>query len=84
MFVSIPTRSKPGLRWATPMLFAATWLAYLWASTRSEAVRRGLMNEWGALSGGLVSSSPEWPCDNMRGLDPLSRESDGDAANFLD
>ncbi len=44
MFVSIPTRSKPDLRWATPMLFAATWLAYLWASTRSAAVRRGLIS----------------------------------------
>ncbi|HST45705.1 MAG TPA: rhomboid family intramembrane serine protease [Luteimonas sp.] len=54
MFVSIPTRSRPGLRWATPMLFAAMWLVYLWASTRTDAVQRGLMIEWGALSGGLA------------------------------
>ena len=37
-----------------------------------------------ALSGGLVSPAPERPCDDMRGLNPLSRKSDGDAADFLD
>ena len=37
-----------------------------------------------ALSGGLVSSTPEGPCDDMCGLDPLSSESDDDAADFLD
>jgi hypothetical protein len=36
------------------------------------------------LSGGLVSSAPERPCDDVCGLDPLPSESDGDAANFLD
>jgi hypothetical protein len=36
------------------------------------------------LSGGLVSSAPERPCDDVCGLDPLSSESDGDAADFLD
>jgi hypothetical protein len=36
------------------------------------------------LSGGLVSSTPERPCDDVRGLDPLSSEPDGDAADFLD
>jgi hypothetical protein len=37
-----------------------------------------------SLSDRLVSSSPERPCDDVRGLDPLSSEPDGDAANFLD
>jgi len=36
------------------------------------------------LSGGLVSSAPERPCDDVCGLDPLSSEPDGDAPNFLD
>jgi hypothetical protein len=40
--------------------------------------------EMGALSDRLVSSTPEWPCDDVCGLDPLSSESDGDAADFLD
>ena len=56
MFVSIPTHSRPALRWATPLLFAILWLAYLWASTRPEAVQRALMTEWGALSGGLAAA----------------------------
>ena len=51
MFVSLPTRSRPSLRWATPLLFALLWLAYLWASTRSDAAQRGLLLDWGALAG---------------------------------
>ncbi len=52
MFVALPTRSKPSLRWATPLLFAVLWLAYLWASTRPGVSQRNLLLEWGALSGG--------------------------------
>lgn len=52
MFVQIPTRKKAGVRWATPLLFALLWAAYLWASTRSEQVERGLIQSWGALTGG--------------------------------
>jgi hypothetical protein len=37
-----------------------------------------------ALGDRLVSSAPERPCDDVCGLDPLSRESDRDAADFLD
>jgi hypothetical protein len=40
--------------------------------------------EVGTLSGDLVSSAPERPCDDVRGLNPLSGEPDGDAADFLD
>jgi len=38
----------------------------------------------GALSGGLVSSAPERPCDDVCGLNPLSSKSDSNAADFLD
>jgi len=37
-----------------------------------------------ALSNRLVGSTPERPCDDVCGLNPLSSESDGDAADFLD
>jgi|SRR5450631_19532 hypothetical protein len=40
--------------------------------------------EVSALSDGLVSSAPERPCDDVCGLDALSSESGGDAADFLD
>lgn len=43
-----------------------------------------LLFEVGALSGGLVGSTPERPCDDVCGLDTLPSESDGDAADFLD
>lgn len=52
MFVALPTRSRPTHRWATPLLFAVLWLAYLWASTRSAPAQRDLLLEWGALTGG--------------------------------
>ncbi|MEO6517982.1 MAG: rhomboid family intramembrane serine protease [Pseudoxanthomonas sp.] len=57
MFLSLPSRKRPALRWATPLLFAALWLAFLWAATRHEAGRDSLLLTWGALSGGL--SAPE-------------------------
>lgn len=52
MFVQLPSRKKPGLRWATPLLFALLWGAYLWASTRPQAQQQGLIQDWGALTGG--------------------------------
>ena len=52
MFVSIPTRQHNTLRWATPLLFALLWGAYLWASTRPESARRLWLLDWGALTGG--------------------------------
>ncbi|QDW66589.1 rhomboid family intramembrane serine protease [Luteimonas granuli] len=70
MFVSIPTRSIPTLRWATPLLCAVLWVVHLWASTRPEAVEQALMARWGALTGGLLG--PQGPmaswADGERGL----------------
>lgn len=52
MFVALPTRIRRTLRWATPLLFAALWLAYLWASTRPNSAQHTLLLDWGALTGG--------------------------------
>ena len=51
MFVSIPTRTRSTLRWATPMLVALLWLAWLWAATRPDDSQAALLLEWGALAG---------------------------------
>jgi membrane associated rhomboid family serine protease len=59
MFVSLPSRKKPALRWATPVLFAALWVAFLWAATRPIAAHDNLLLDWGALSGGL-SAPQDW------------------------
>jgi hypothetical protein len=37
-----------------------------------------------ALSGSLVSSAPRRPCDDVCGLNTVTSESDGNAADFLD
>ena len=52
MFVSVPTRSQASLRWATPLLAALLWAAFVWAVTRPDASQRALMLDWGALAGG--------------------------------
>jgi hypothetical protein len=54
----------------------------LWVRTLALQLR--FCFEVRSLSDRLVSSSPERPCDDVRGLDPLSSEPDGDAADFLD
>lgn len=56
MFVSTPSRRTFDLRWATPLLVALLWGAFLWASTRTDDAQRGLLLDWGALSGGLQAS----------------------------
>lgn len=54
MFVSTPARSRSTLRWATPLLVALLWGAFVWMGTRTDDVQRVLLLEWGALSGGLL------------------------------
>lgn len=53
MFVSLPTRSHLAPRWATPLLLASMWLAFLWSINRPVAARDALWMDWGALSGGI-------------------------------
>jgi membrane associated rhomboid family serine protease len=55
MFVSLPTRSKPGLRWATPLLAVLLWLAFVLANMGTGPEQRALIVSWGALSGGLLA-----------------------------
>lgn len=66
MFVSLPSRKKPSLRWATPALFVTLWLAFLWAAMQPDPTRSRLLQEWGALSGGLTSL-PAWLADLQDG-----------------
>ena len=39
MFVSLPRRHRPSLRWACPLLFGLLWLAFFWYSTRTPAAQ---------------------------------------------
>lgn len=56
MFVGIDNRKKTTFRWATPLLFAALWLAYVVVATRAPALREGTPLDWGVLSGGLKTT----------------------------
>jgi membrane associated rhomboid family serine protease len=55
MFVAIPARQKPGVRWATPLLLSLLGMAWLWTLAQEPAAQRTLLLEWGALSGALVA-----------------------------
>lgn len=53
MFVPLPTRSRPSVRWATPLLLLASSAVFVWASSQPGAAQRALLLDWGALAGGL-------------------------------
>lgn len=55
MFVALPPRRKPVIRWATPLLFAGLWACFISLQLAPETVERRWVTEWGALSGGLAS-----------------------------
>jgi len=55
VFVALPPRRKPVIRWATPLLFAVLWACFISLQVAPEAVERRWITEWGALSGGLAS-----------------------------
>lgn len=59
MFVSIPSRERAPLRWATPTLFALLWLCFVVVEILPGQDQRRLLMEWGALSGGLANPQ-EW------------------------
>ena len=60
MFVSLPSRKKSAVRWATPLLFATLWAAFLWSISRPGDARRSLWMDWGALSTGLTRPLDWW------------------------
>lgn len=57
MFVAMPTRRKPGWRWATPLLGALMVGTYIWiALLPDDAAWRDTLLRWGTLSGSVT----EW------------------------
>ena len=64
MFVSLPTRTRPTLRWATPLLLLASAGVFVWASNQPGAAQRALLLDWGALAG--VLQSPQAWHDALR------------------
>ena len=66
MFVSLPSRRKPPVRWATPTLLVLLSAAFCWALTLGNAAQNHLLTQWGALTGGMVA--PEvWLASLQRG-----------------
>jgi len=59
MFVGIQTRRHRRLLWATPLLFATLWVAYIVSAMRAPAGRIATALDWGVLTGGL-DTVPAW------------------------
>jgi membrane associated rhomboid family serine protease len=53
MFIGIPPRQRRRLLWATPLLFAALWVAYVAAALLAPDGRSATTLDWGVLTGGL-------------------------------
>lgn len=53
MFVPLPTRIRPSMRWATPLLAVALSAVFGWAGMQPGTAQRALLLDWGALAGGL-------------------------------
>lgn len=49
MFVAVPKRKRPGLRWATPLLAIACLGMFLWLQAQPGDTKAGWLAEWGAL-----------------------------------
>ncbi len=57
MFIAVPSRGKQSLRWATPLLFAVLWACFAWTTFQPTGRQAALIQDWGALSGGLSPAS---------------------------
>ena len=66
MFIGIQTRRQRQLLWATPLLFAGLWLAYIVSAMGAPAGRIATALDWGVLTGGL-NSMAAWQAALMDG-----------------
>jgi membrane associated rhomboid family serine protease len=57
VFIALPSREKPPLRWATPLLFALLWSCFVATIVLPDIEQRRLLLNWGALTGGLDSTA---------------------------
>lgn len=60
MFIAVPSRQKPPMRWATPLLFAGLWLCFTWVTLLPEGEQSRLLLEWAALTGQLAAPDVWW------------------------
>ena len=49
VFVAIPSRQKPRLRWVTPLVVVALCGTFLWTQSMQPAPRHALLQAWGTL-----------------------------------
>lgn len=61
MFVHVPSRHRPTLRWATPLLVAVCMSVFVWvAGLDGPEARYAALQRWGAVSGSLPQGWVGW------------------------
>lgn len=61
---ALPIQAVPAL--GDPLLLLTLWLVFLWVVLQAEPARSHLLQDWGALSGGMTSL-PAWLADLQDG-----------------
>ena len=56
MFISVPHRHKPTVRWASPLLAILLAAAFLWVWMRPAAESHALLSRWGTLPSDVLAA----------------------------
>ena len=60
MFVHVPSRRKPSLAWATPVLVLTSMAAFVWLASEPPGERGALLERWGTVPETLFSPASDW------------------------
>lgn len=60
MFIQVPSRRKPSLSWATPVLVGLSMATFVWLAAQPPAARDLLLARWGTVPETLFSPAADW------------------------
>ena len=60
MFVHVPSRRRPSLPWATPLLVVACMVVWVWLATGDAGARSHFLQRWGTVPETLLAGKVGW------------------------
>lgn len=60
MFVRVPSRRRPSLPWATPLLVVACMVVWIWLATGDARDRSHFLQRWGTVPETLLAGQVGW------------------------
>lgn len=60
LFVRVPSRRRPSLPWATPLLVLLAMTAFVWLANLDQVGRAAALLKWGTLSEANLSAVRDW------------------------